>query len=252
MRPWKTTSSRWRWRSKAKDVALSLTQSHSSAQEPHATPLRCVDPRRQCALGLGQVAVRRRCRNMTTLSGSRRQSPHRAGDKGDLDVIDAHLKIGDVYKDGDVKQHQQALAEYQSGLADLRDRACQAPGRLRSSAQQGKGVLPHRRAAQGATTRSTTREPTIRRRSTFKTAWSRATHRRPSPRERRPTRHLKSNLAATYTHWGHARKEAGNLELALEKLRQGVALDEELTKNEPGNPQWQDFSRRTTSISPRR
>jgi tetratricopeptide (TPR) repeat protein len=24
-------------------------------------------------------------------------------------------------------------------------------------------------------------------------------------------------------------------------LRQGVALDEELTKNEPGNPQWQEF-----------
>ena len=26
------------------------------------------------------------------------------------------MKIGDVYKDGDVKQHPQALAEYQSGL----------------------------------------------------------------------------------------------------------------------------------------
>ena len=38
------------------------------------------------------------------------------GEKGDSDVIDAHLKIGDVYKDGDAKQHQQALAEYQSGL----------------------------------------------------------------------------------------------------------------------------------------
>ena len=39
-----------------------------------------------------------------------------SGDKGDIDVIDAHLKIGDVYKDSDAKQHQQALAEYQSGL----------------------------------------------------------------------------------------------------------------------------------------
>ena len=53
---------------------------------------------------------------MTTPSGSRRQSPHRTATRGDSDVIDAHLKIGDVYKDGDAKQHQQALAEYQSGL----------------------------------------------------------------------------------------------------------------------------------------
>ena len=32
------------------------------------------------------------------------------------------------------------------------------------------------------------------------------------------------------------------MSVALEKLRQGVALDEELTRNEPGNPQWQDVS----------
>jgi tetratricopeptide (TPR) repeat protein len=56
-----------------------------------------------------------------------------------------------------------------------------------------------------------------------------------------PDSSLKSNLAATYTHWGLLEQGAGNFELALEKLRQGVALDEELTKNEPGNPQWQEF-----------
>ena len=59
--------------------------------------------------------------------------------------------------------------------------------------------------------------------------------------QKAPDSSLKSNLAATYTHWGLLEKGAGNLELALEKLRQGVALDEELTKNEPGNPQWQEF-----------
>jgi tetratricopeptide (TPR) repeat protein len=56
-----------------------------------------------------------------------------------------------------------------------------------------------------------------------------------------PDSSLKSNLAATYTHWGLLEQEAGNLELALDKLRQGVALDEELTRNEPGNAQWQEF-----------
>jgi tetratricopeptide (TPR) repeat protein len=59
--------------------------------------------------------------------------------------------------------------------------------------------------------------------------------------QKTPDSSLKSNLAATYTHWGLLEQGVGNLELALEKLRQGVALDEELTKNEPGNPQWQEF-----------
>ena len=81
----------------------------------NATPLRCVDPRRQCSLGLAgrrQEAMQEyddAVRIATTIASS-------SGDKGDIDVIDAHLKIGDVYKDGDAKQHQQALAEYQSGL----------------------------------------------------------------------------------------------------------------------------------------
>ena len=34
-------------------------------------------------------------------------------DRGEDDVIDAHMKIGDVYKDR--KQYPQALAEYQAG-----------------------------------------------------------------------------------------------------------------------------------------
>ncbi len=70
--------------------------------------------------------------------------------------------------------------------------------------------------------------------------------------QKAPNSSLKSNLAATYTHWGQLEQGAGNLELALDKLRHGVALDEELTKDEPGNPQWQELRRRTTFISPRR
>ncbi len=62
----------------AKDVAQSLMQSNSDAQGRNATALRRVDPRRQCSLGLAGVAARRRCRNMTRLFGSRRQSPRRA------------------------------------------------------------------------------------------------------------------------------------------------------------------------------
>ena len=89
--------------------------------------------------------------------------------------------------------------------------------------------------------RSTTREPIIKRPSRFRPLLSRATPGKPSPCRRRRILSLKSNLAATHTHWGLLELRAENLEPALEKLRQGVALDEELTKNEPGNPQWQEF-----------
>ena len=154
--------------------------------EGTATPLRRVDPRRQCAVGAGRADVRRRCRNTTTLFGSPRQSLHRAATKGEIDVIDAHLKIGDVYKDGGVKQHPQALAEYQSGLQDCEAALAKHPRRLRSAAQQRKGVLPDRRAAEGANRRgSPRREPIIRRRSKFRTLSSRATQRRRSPAQKR-------------------------------------------------------------------
>src|SRR5262249_41489559 len=59
--------------------------------------------------------------------------------------------------------------------------------------------------------------------------------------QKAPDSSVKSNLAATYNHWGLLEKEDGKLEAALEKLRAGVAIDEELTRNEPGNPQWQEF-----------
>ena len=52
---------------------------------------------------------------------------------------------------------------------------------------------------------------------------------------------LKSNLAATDTHWGMLERKAGNLDLALTKFQQGAALNEELIKAEPGNPQWANF-----------
>jgi tetratricopeptide (TPR) repeat protein len=103
----------------AKDVVQSLMQSNSSAQDGMQllfdasiradNALWAMPGRRQEAMQEYDDAVR----ISTTIASSN-------GDKGDSDVIDAHLRIGDAYKDGDVKQHQQALAEYQSSL-----RACE-------------------------------------------------------------------------------------------------------------------------------
>src|SRR6202020_1259408 len=37
-------------------------------------------------------------------------------EEGDDDIIDANMKIGDVYKDNELKQYSRARSEYQSGL----------------------------------------------------------------------------------------------------------------------------------------
>ncbi len=56
--------------------------------------------------------------------------------------------------------------------------------------------------------------------------------------QKAPDLSLKSNLAATGTHWGMLERKAGDLNLALTKFQQGAALNDELMKAEPGNPQW--------------
>jgi tetratricopeptide (TPR) repeat protein len=163
-----------------------------------------------------------------------------AGKKGDADVIDAHLKIGDVYKDGESKPHPKALAEYQSGLQTCEAALVKRPNDsdlLRSEARaylriadllRNDGAFAEARAyyekafeVNNALVSSNAKEGL-------------------AP-QNAPDSALKSNPAASYTHWGLLEKADVKLEAALDKLRQGVAIDEELTRNEPGNPQWQEF-----------
>ncbi len=52
---------------------------------------------------------------------------------------------------------------------------------------------------------------------------------------------LKSNLAASYRHWGLLKRDAGELSEALALLKKSVALDEGLLAAQPGSLQWGDF-----------
>jgi tetratricopeptide (TPR) repeat protein len=99
----------------AKGVAQSLMQSNSTAKDrPQllydasirvGNALWALPGRRQEAMQEYNDAVQ----VATTIAAS--------GDAtGDVDVIDAHLKIGDVYKSSESKPHPQALAEYRSSL----------------------------------------------------------------------------------------------------------------------------------------
>jgi tetratricopeptide (TPR) repeat protein/energy-coupling factor transporter ATP-binding protein EcfA2 len=164
-------------------------------------------------------------------------------ERGDDDVIDARMKIGDVYKDNELKQYSEARSEYQSGLATCLAALAKHPQSFNLLRDKGKAFYRIAELLRTEKTAGTSDEARAfyRDASEVQNGLVLRNAQEAVATQSAPDSSLKSNLAATYTHWGLLEQEAGNLELALEKLRQGVALDEELTRNEPGNPQWQEF-----------
>jgi tetratricopeptide (TPR) repeat protein len=223
----------------AKDVARSLMQSNSDAQDGMqllfdssiraGNALWTFPDRRKEAMQEYDDAVQ----IATSIASS-------SGDKGDIDVVDAHLKIGDVFKDSDAKLHQLALGEYQSGLKTCEAALSKHPDDFALLRNKGKAFYRIAELLRGDNALADARAYYQKAFEVQNSLVSRNAQEAVAA-QTAPDSSLKSNLAATYTHWGQLEQGAGNLELALEKLRQGVALDEELTKNEPGNPQWQEF-----------
>ncbi len=224
---------------RAKDVGQSLTPSNAKAQERQqllfdasirvGNALWALPERRQGAMPEYEEAVR----IATAIASSN-------GDNGDSDVIDAHLKIGDVYKNGGAEQHGQALAEYQSGLQTCEAALAKSPDDFDLLRNKGKAHLriadllrDDRRFAEARPSYEKAfqvYDDLVSRQAKAEAATQKA-----------PDPSLKSNLAASYMHWGVLEKEDGRLEAALEKLRRGVAIDEELSRGAPGNPLWQGF-----------
>jgi hypothetical protein len=167
-----------------------------------------------------------------------------SGDEaGDDDVIDARMKIGDVYKDNVLKQYSDARSQYQSGLATCLAALAKHPQSFNLLRDKGKAFYRIAELLRTEKTAGTSDEARAfyRDASEVQNDLVSRNAKEALAAQKAPDSSLKSNLAATYTHWGLLEKEGGNLELALEKLRQGVAIDEDLTRAEPGNPQWQEF-----------
>jgi tetratricopeptide (TPR) repeat protein len=167
-----------------------------------------------------------------------------SGDEGgDGDVIDARMKIGDVYKDNELRQYSEARSEYQSGLATCLAAPAKHPQSFNLLRAKGKAFYRIAELLRTERTAGTSDEARAfyRDASEVQNGLVSRNAQKAIATQSAPDSSLKSNLAATYTRWGLLKQEAGNLELALDKLRQGVALDEELTRNEPGNVQWQEF-----------
>ena len=161
-----------------------------------------------------------------------------SGDAGENDVIDAHIKIGDIDKENG--QAAESDAEYATGLSAA-DAALvkhpQSATLLRDKAKAFYRMADLARMQKAADKARTLygEAADIQEALVLRNAQDAVT----APQAVDPS--LKSNLAGTYTHWGLLEKEAGDLNRALALLQRGVALDEQLIKAQPGNPQWQEF-----------
>jgi tetratricopeptide (TPR) repeat protein len=228
---------------KAKEAAQSLTQSRPNDREPlqvlYDSSIRVGNAlsawgkaHRQDALKEynGAVGI---AEKIVSLSND---------ETGDDDVIDAHMKIGDVYKDSN--QYSEARTEYQTGLATCLTALAKSPDSSNLLRDKGKAFFRIAELLRNEKIAGTSDEARAfyRQASEVQEALVARNARDALASPRTLDLSLKSNLAATYTHWGMLEREAGQLDPALKNLERGAALNEELIKAEPGNPQWVDFA----------
>jgi tetratricopeptide (TPR) repeat protein len=150
-------------------------------------------------------------------------------DAGADDLINAHLKIGDTHTA--LRQYAEALAEYRSALSIAEGGLAKQPESFNLLRNQGKAFY---RIAELFREQGSLNDARL-----FYQKAAAVQEALASQNASDPT--LKSNLAATYTHWGLLEKTAGDLNVALTKFREAIALNEELVRSEPGNPQWLGF-----------
>ena len=163
-------------------------------------------------------------------------------DKGDDDVIDAHMKTGDIYRDKD-NQFSEARKEYQVGLATCLAALTKHPDGFNLLRDRGKAFFRIAELLRTEKTEGTLDEARAfyRQASEVQDALITRNAREAVASPKTLDLTLKSNLASTDTHWGMLETAAGRLDLALPKFEGGAALNEELVKAEPGIPQWVDF-----------
>jgi tetratricopeptide (TPR) repeat protein len=161
-------------------------------------------------------------------------------DRGDADLVDAHMKIGDIYKLGDESQRPQALAEYQSGLQTCEAALVKRPDSFDLLRNKGKAYYRIGELKRAEDAFDDARAYYLKA-AEIQDALIARNAKEALAAHKAPDLSLKSNLAATDMRWGMLERKAGDLALALTKFQQGAALDEELIKAEPGNPLWEGY-----------
>ena len=155
---------------------------------------------------------------------------HNATDLTLGSVGDTHLKIGDVHQLQ--RDDDRALAEYREGLAICNLAVTKFPTSADALRYRANA---HARVADA-----------LRQTKAYDAAeaeYALAERDQLAIITRDPTNTtVQSNLASTYNHWGLLAGAEGNLELALSKLKQGIALQKILMQSDPSNPQWVVFA----------
>ncbi len=214
---------------KAKGAALSLTRTNPDAQEPQQALYDASIRVGNALSGLGTAHYQDALQEYTGAIGVARTIASLGGDdRGDDDVIDAHMKIGDIYRDKD-NQFSEARKEYQVGLATCLAALTKHPDSFNLLRDKGKAFFRIAELLRTEKTEGTLDEARAfyRQASEVQDALitRNAKEALASPKTLDLT--LKSNLAATDTHWGMLEKEAGrcstlrcrNLSEALRSMR---------------------------------
>ena len=226
---------------KAKDAALALTQAAPDAKEPLQVLYDASIRVGNALFAMGKTHYQDALQQYSEAVGvALKIAASTSDDEGDGDVIDAHMKIGDIYKSSGAEQHPQALAEYQSGLAVCDAALARRPDSFELLRNRGKAFF---RIAELDRTEDAFDDGRAfyQRAADLQAALIARNAKEALAAGKTPDLSLKSNLAGTNTHWGMLERKAGNLDLAMAKFQQGAALDEELIKAEPGNPLWEGF-----------
>jgi tetratricopeptide (TPR) repeat protein len=178
----------------------------------------------------------------------------RDDEKGEDDLIDAHMKVGDIHHIRGL--YADAVAEYDTGLSTCDAAIGKFPGLLRDRGKAYHRIAETQRAQKSFAEAGTAYQLALDIQKTLVLQ---------DPKDLS----LKSNLAGTHMNWGALEKDAGaaagkearkalvagdltlalksfkevegHLDLALKNFQQGVAIDEELVKKDLGNPVWLDF-----------
>jgi tetratricopeptide (TPR) repeat protein len=224
---------------KAKDVALSLTGSNPADTDAQQLLYDSTIRVGNALSALGRARKEDALKEYSGAIGAATKiASSSANEQGDEDLIDADMKIGDVYKDS--QQYSEARREYQSGLATCEAALAKRPQSFNLLRDRAKAIYRIAELLRTEKTAGVSDEARsfYRQASEVQEALIMRNAQEALASHKAPDITLKSNLAATYTHWGMLEREAGNFDLALAKFQQGAALNEELIKAEPGSLQW--------------
>jgi tetratricopeptide (TPR) repeat protein len=223
----------------AKEAAALLTRSNANAQEPLQALYDAQIRVGNALAAIGRSHYQEALREYDQAIGiAGRIAGLDGGQRGVNDVIDADMKIGDIYKD--LKQYPEALTQYQSGLAACEVALAKHPDNIDLVRNKGKAYfrIAELLRAQGSLDDA---RPYYQKAYEVQAPLIERDAQAAAAAQKTADPGLKSNLAATYTHWALLERDAGNVDLAMERFKQGASLNEDLAKSEPGNPQWVDY-----------